>query len=63
MLQGWLVCALHAAQQKRCPCPPLPQGASVVLEGQRVVPARAQEAGFQFKYSQVSDALRNVLKA
>lgn len=51
------------------PAPPLlshlppAQGANVVLEGQRVVPTRAQDAGFKFKYSQVGDALRNVLKA
>ena len=32
---------------------PWPQGASVVLEGQRVVPTRAQDAGFKFKYTQV----------
>ncbi|PSC67365.1 epimerase family SDR39U1 chloroplastic-like isoform X2 [Micractinium conductrix] len=41
----------------------LGEGASVVLEGQRVVPSRAQDAGFKFKYSQVQDALRNVLRA
>ncbi|KAI7841523.1 hypothetical protein COHA_004695 [Chlorella ohadii] len=41
----------------------LGEGASVVLEGQRVVPTRAQDAGFKFKYTQVTDALRNVLRA
>ncbi|KAI3433684.1 hypothetical protein D9Q98_003493 [Chlorella vulgaris] len=40
----------------------LGEGANVVLEGQRVVPTRAQEAGFKFQYSQVGDALRNVLR-
>jgi NAD dependent epimerase/dehydratase family enzyme len=33
----------------------------VVLDGQRVVPARAQEVGYAFKYTKVQDALRNVL--
>ncbi|KAL4430790.1 hypothetical protein ABPG75_006046 [Micractinium tetrahymenae] len=41
----------------------LGEGASVVLEGQRVVPSRAQDAGFKFKYTQVGDALRAVLRA
>ena len=40
----------------------LGEGASVVLEGQRVLPSRAQDAGFQFRYAQVADALRNVLQ-
>ncbi|EFN59354.1 hypothetical protein CHLNCDRAFT_10342, partial [Chlorella variabilis] len=40
----------------------LGEGASVVLEGQRVVPTRAQDAGFKFRYTQVGDALRNVLR-
>jgi len=39
----------------------LGEGARVVLDGQRVVPARAQEVGFAFKYTKVQDALRNVL--
>lgn len=34
----------------------------VVLEGQKVLPTRAQQAGFKFKYSELSDALRNILK-
>jgi hypothetical protein len=41
----------------------LGEGASVVLEGQRVVPSRAQDAGFRFRYSQVNEALRNVLRS
>jgi NAD dependent epimerase/dehydratase family enzyme len=41
----------------------LGEGASVVLEGQRVVPSRAQDAGFKFRYTQVGDALRSVLRA
>ena len=34
----------------------------MVLEGQRVLPARTQAAGFSFKYGDVADALRNVLR-
>jgi NAD dependent epimerase/dehydratase family enzyme len=40
----------------------LGEGADVVLQGQRVVPARAQDAGYKFQYSQVGEALRNVLR-
>jgi hypothetical protein len=39
----------------------LGEGAAVVLEGQRVLPARAQAAGFEFKYPELSAALRQVL--
>lgn len=39
----------------------LGEGASVVLDGQRVVPARAKELGFPFKYPYVKDALRAIL--
>lgn len=39
----------------------LGEGAAVVLEGQRVLPARAQAAGFEFKYPDLSAALRQVL--
>ncbi|XP_044489802.1 epimerase family protein SDR39U1 homolog, chloroplastic [Mangifera indica] len=39
----------------------LGEGASVVLEGQRVVPAKAKELGFSFKYSYVKDALKAIL--
>ncbi|XP_041013129.1 epimerase family protein SDR39U1 homolog, chloroplastic [Juglans microcarpa x Juglans regia] len=39
----------------------LGEGASVVLEGQRVIPARAKELGFPFKYSYVKDALKAIL--
>lgn len=31
----------------------LGEGATVVLDGQRVLPLRAQEAGYDFKFSQV----------
>lgn len=40
----------------------LGEGAMVVLEGQRVVPNRAQEAGFKFKYPAVQDAMKAVLR-
>ncbi|CAK9142088.1 unnamed protein product [Ilex paraguariensis] len=36
-------------------------GASVVLEGQRVLPAKAKELGFPFKYPCVKDALESIL--
>lgn len=39
----------------------LGEGASVVLEGQKVVPTRAKEAGFSFKYNTVDEALRSIL--
>ncbi|GAB4837832.1 Complement component 1 Q subcomponent-binding protein, mitochondrial [Ancistrocladus abbreviatus] len=39
----------------------LGEGASVVLEGQKVLPARAKELGFSFKYPYVKDALKAVL--
>ncbi|XP_062177212.1 epimerase family protein SDR39U1 homolog, chloroplastic [Alnus glutinosa] len=39
----------------------LGEGASVVLEGQRVLPARAKELGFPFKYPYVKDALKAIL--
>lgn len=39
----------------------LGEGASVVLDGQKVLPARAQELGFAFKYPYVKDALRATL--
>lgn len=32
-----------------------------VLEGQRVVPARAKELGFPFKYRYVKDALKAIM--
>lgn len=39
----------------------LSEGASVVLDGQRVVPARTQAAGFKFRHADIADALRNLL--
>eukprot|EP00195_Chlamydomonas_chlamydogama_P017275 CAMPEP_0202902066 /NCGR_PEP_ID=MMETSP1392-20130828/16147_1 /ASSEMBLY_ACC=CAM_ASM_000868 /TAXON_ID=225041 /ORGANISM="Chlamydomonas chlamydogama, Strain SAG 11-48b" /LENGTH=299 /DNA_ID=CAMNT_0049588749 /DNA_START=231 /DNA_END=1130 /DNA_ORIENTATION=- len=39
----------------------LGEGATVVLEGQKVLPTRTQQAGFQFKYADVSDALKSIV--
>ncbi|KAF3435794.1 hypothetical protein FNV43_RR22886 [Rhamnella rubrinervis] len=39
----------------------LGEGATVVLEGQRVVPSRAKELGFPFKYPYVKDAIKAIL--
>ncbi|HVP20464.1 MAG TPA: TIGR01777 family oxidoreductase [Anaerolineaceae bacterium] len=35
----------------------------LVLEGQRVLPRRLQEAGFQFKYPKLHDALEQILRS
>lgn len=40
----------------------LGEGAQVVLDGQRVLPAQVQKQGYQFKYSRVHDALRNIMR-
>lgn len=39
----------------------LGEGAKVVLEGQRVLPARAQEQGFGFKFDDVDLAVRDIV--
>ena len=39
----------------------LGEGAQVVLEGQRVLPNKAQQGGYTFKFSEVHEALRNLL--
>lgn len=39
------------------------EGASVVLDGQRAVPRRAQELGFKYKYPHVSDAIRAIMSS
>ncbi|PSS26015.1 Epimerase family protein like [Actinidia chinensis var. chinensis] len=39
----------------------LGEGANVVLEGQKVLPARAKELGFTFRYTYVKDALRAIM--
>ncbi|XP_051134424.1 epimerase family protein SDR39U1 homolog, chloroplastic isoform X2 [Andrographis paniculata] len=41
----------------------LGEGATVVLEGQRVVPNKAKELGFPFKYVYVKDALRSIVSS
>jgi len=40
----------------------LGEGATVVLEGQRVLPTRTQAAGFNFKFQEVNEALKNILR-
>ncbi|KAL1565830.1 Complement component 1 Q subcomponent-binding protein, mitochondrial [Salvia divinorum] len=39
----------------------LGEGACVVLEGQKVVPARAKELGFSFKYPYIKQALKSIM--
>ncbi|PRQ24036.1 putative flavanone 4-reductase [Rosa chinensis] len=39
----------------------LGEGASVVLDGQRVLPLKAKELGFSFKYSDIKDALKAIM--
>ncbi|PIA57194.1 hypothetical protein AQUCO_00600137v1 [Aquilegia coerulea] len=39
----------------------LGEGACVVLEGQRVLPVRAKELGFEFKYPYIKDALKAIV--
>lgn len=34
----------------------------VVLEGQRVLPSRTQQAGFKYKYGEIDAALRQLLR-
>lgn len=41
---------------------PLGEVATVVLDGQRVIPERLQRAGFEFKFSALEPALRDLLK-
>jgi len=40
----------------------LGEGAQVVLEGQRVLPTRAQQQGFKFRYGDLDSALRQLLR-
>ena len=40
----------------------LGEGASVVLEGQKVLPVKANQLGFSFRYPYVGDALRAIAK-
>lgn len=39
----------------------LAEGATLILDGQRVLPARAQTEGYAFKFPQLEDALANLL--
>ncbi|MGB5219336.1 MAG: DUF1731 domain-containing protein [Smithella sp.] len=34
---------------------------SVLLEGQRVIPKKLAEAGYQFKYPGIDEALKNIV--
>lgn len=40
----------------------LGEGASVVLEGQKVLPTKAKELGFSFRYPYVKDALKAIVR-
>jgi uncharacterized protein len=40
----------------------LGEGATVVLNGQRVLPARAQKEGFRFMHPKVNEAMTNLLR-
>mmetsp|Transcript_34632 Transcript_34632/g.98133 ORF Transcript_34632/g.98133 Transcript_34632/m.98133 type:complete len:166 (-) Transcript_34632:148-645(-) len=40
----------------------LGEGASVVLDGQRVLPSRAQASGFSFQYNDVGAALQSIMR-
>jgi uncharacterized protein (TIGR01777 family) len=39
----------------------LGEGADILLRGQRVLPKRAQELGYEFEFSELTDALANLL--
>ena len=41
----------------------LGEGASIVLEGQRVLPKRTLEQGFKFQYDDVNTAVRSIVGA
>jgi NAD dependent epimerase/dehydratase family enzyme len=40
----------------------LGEGAGVVLEGQKVLPARAEAEGYKFRYPDVNSAVKNILR-
>jgi uncharacterized protein (TIGR01777 family) len=40
----------------------LGEGATVVLQGQKVKPNAALAAGYKFKYERIDDALQNILR-
>ncbi|KAI0503916.1 hypothetical protein KFK09_014862 [Dendrobium nobile] len=39
------------------------KGATIVLEGQKLLPVKAKEHGFHFKYPFVKDALRDIISS
>eukprot|EP00252_Welwitschia_mirabilis_P027595 TRINITY_DN9503_c0_g1_i1.p1 TRINITY_DN9503_c0_g1~~TRINITY_DN9503_c0_g1_i1.p1 ORF type:complete len:277 (+),score=49.15 TRINITY_DN9503_c0_g1_i1:143-973(+) len=41
----------------------LGEGASIVLDGQKVLPKRAEELGFKFRYPHISDALKAIFSS
>lgn len=41
----------------------LADGAQIVLQGQKVLPVRTQQSGFQFKYEDIGPALRELVKS
>ena len=41
----------------------LGEGASIVLEGQRVLPKRTLEQGFKFQYDDVNRAVKSIVGA
>lgn len=55
-------CLLNTGLSSGCGCclqSVLGEGASVVLEGQKVISSRTQDAGFTFRYKSLQDALLN----
>ena len=40
----------------------LGEGAGVVLDGQKVLPARAEAEGYKFRYPDVDSAVKNILR-
>ena len=40
----------------------LGEGAGVVLEGQKVLPARVEQEGYTFKFPDVNSAVKNILR-
>ncbi|PKU64466.1 hypothetical protein MA16_Dca008389 [Dendrobium catenatum] len=39
------------------------KGATIVLEGQKLLPVKAKEHGFHFKYPFVKDAFRDIISS
>lgn len=64
------LCASIAAALKRPSWIPVPafaiqgllaEGAQTVLNGQRVLPKKTQEAGYQFQHPHIQEAIRSIL--